>query len=70
VATLIVTSVCLDCWYWQAWTPNDALAYVPWLASMTWWAGLALFPLYALLALRSPSQSLHDRLAGTYLVPR
>ena len=31
---------------------------------------LILLALYGVLALRDPSRSLHDRLAGTYLVPR
>jgi uncharacterized RDD family membrane protein YckC len=33
-------------------------------------AALALLPLYVILALWSPGRALHDRLAGTYLVPR
>jgi hypothetical protein len=70
VATLLVASVCLDTWYWLHWDPVDSEAYLAWLSSMLWWAGIAMFPLYAFLALRSPGQSLHDRLAGTYLVPR
>lgn len=41
-----------------------------WLASLLWWLALALLPLYLVLGLRWPGRSLHDRLAGTYLVPR
>jgi hypothetical protein len=70
VAALLVASVCLDCWYWLTWQPDASRVYVAWLSSVAWWAGLGLFPLYALLALRSPERSLHDRLAGTYLVPQ
>ena len=45
------------CWFWLGWEP-------------AWWAALALLLLYIVLALWSPEHSLHDRLAGTYLVPR
>jgi tRNA A-37 threonylcarbamoyl transferase component Bud32 len=39
-------------------------------AWLTWWLALALLPLYAWVALRWPNRGPHDRLAGTYLVPR
>jgi serine/threonine protein kinase len=45
------------CWLWLDWDPAG-------------WAALALLPLYAVLALWSPWRAPHDRLAGTYLVPR
>jgi len=41
-----------------------------WLAWASWWAALALLAIYAVLALWLPSRGVHDRLAGTYLVPR
>jgi hypothetical protein len=40
------------------------------LSWLCWGAALALLLLYVALALRSPARGLHDRLAGTYLVPR
>ncbi len=49
----------------------DALApQREWLGRTLWWSALALLLVYVVLALRYPSRSLHDRLAGTYLVPR
>jgi hypothetical protein len=41
----------------------------PWLYFALWGLGTALVPLYLLLALLNPARALHDRLAGTYLVP-
>ena len=41
-----------------------------WFVQLSWWLGLALIPFFGLLALLSPNRGLHDRLAGTYLVPR
>jgi hypothetical protein len=70
VTALIVGSVGLDLAYWLAWTPEGSPLGLAWLAYLAWWAGLALFPTYFILALRSPERSIHDRLAGTYLVPR
>jgi hypothetical protein len=69
VAALVVGSVSVECLHWLRWQP-DGDVYLAWLAWLLWWAGMALFPLYAVLAVRSPTRSLHDRLAGTYLVPR
>jgi hypothetical protein len=34
------------------------------------WASLGLLVLFPVMAIRSPERTLHDRLAGTYLVPR
>ena len=34
-----------------------------------WGAGALLLPVFAFLAIRSPTRSFHDRIAGTYLVP-
>jgi hypothetical protein len=47
----------LACWIGLEWQPAG-------------WATLALLALYVILALGSPERALHDRLAGTYLVPR
>jgi hypothetical protein len=70
VAVLITCSVWLSTKYWSAWTPEGSPLWLAWLASVLWWAGLALLPAYLIPALWSPERSLHDRLAGTYLVPR
>jgi hypothetical protein len=40
------------------------------LASASWYAALLLLAGYAILALWWPARMLHDRLAGTYRVPR
>jgi hypothetical protein len=71
VAALVVLSLWLDALYWSEWSPDLSHVWLAWLAWLAWWGGLALlFPGYLILALRSPERALHDRLAGTYLVPR
>ena len=70
VAGLTLASVWLDAAYWSAW-PSDAAQ--PWMlaaSSAAWWAGLALLPVYAALAVWLPRRSMHDWLAGTHVVPR
>jgi uncharacterized RDD family membrane protein YckC len=47
----------LACWLWLGWISSG-------------WDALVLLLLYVVLALWSPERALHDRLAGTYLVPR
>jgi hypothetical protein len=62
------------------WTPVVALlwacilakTYVPqfyFLQSGLWWLAVALVLAYLVLGIRRPTRTLHDRLAGTYLVP-
>jgi eukaryotic-like serine/threonine-protein kinase len=47
--------------------PSPVLAYLAW---GSWWAAVLLPAVFAWLALRNPPQAPHDRLAGTYLVPK
>jgi hypothetical protein len=70
VTALMACSLWLDVAYWAAWVPGDSRWWLPWLSSLACWSALALLPLYVLLAVWSPERSLHDRLAGTYLVPK
>jgi eukaryotic-like serine/threonine-protein kinase len=67
---LWAASLALDVWWWSSGRAPDSLVWVPWLASGLWWAGIALLPIYAVLAILFPRRSLHDWLAGTYVVPR
>jgi hypothetical protein len=67
-AVLAVASVWLDYWYLRA-----GAGASPWLltgSSVAWWTAACLIPLYVALALLFPKRSLHDVLAGTYVVPR
>ena len=72
VAALLCLSVWLDGVWLGHWHENDLAgsesAYR--LSWICWVLALALLPLYVGLALRLPQRSWHDRLAGTYLVPR
>jgi hypothetical protein len=67
VYALLAGSFFVEAWLWK---PEAAATWVSWLSEAMWWLGLLLLPLYAALAIWYPERSLHDRLAGTYLVPK
>jgi hypothetical protein len=70
--TLLMGSLAVECWFcsYQDPQPGGFLDWLPQLSSVLWLGGILLLPCYAIIALRSPARSLHDRLVGTYLVPR
>jgi hypothetical protein len=72
VTALLMLSVWLDSVWLADWfrQTSEPYAWAYWLSWLCWGLALALLPLYVGLALRLPDRSLHDRLAGTYLVPR
>jgi uncharacterized RDD family membrane protein YckC len=72
VTALLGLSLILEIRYWSAWSAADPSAGrgLFWASTAVWYAGLALLVAYGALALWSPARSLHDRLAGTYLVPK
>jgi hypothetical protein len=63
-------SVWLDTWWFAAWNPGGSPEWALWLSWVLWYLAVLLLPAYVVLALRQPARSWHDRLAGTYLVPR
>ena len=63
-------SAWLDLLPWASGVPNSDFGWTYWLSWLCWILALALLPVYVLLAIRFSERSLHDRLAGTYLVPR
>src|SRR5262249_15951247 len=68
---LLLLAVWLDISCWKAWAATDHPG--KWLeagAWASWFGALLLLPLYFLVALRYPARGPHDRLAGTYLLPR
>ena len=70
VTALVILSMWLELDYWR-YRYGDVV--VPWLLRLSWavdWSAWALLAAYAVLAIRSPGRGLHDRLAGTYLVPK
>jgi hypothetical protein len=69
-AALLVAAVSLDTWYWWSAEANHPLLRARWLSELFRWASLGLLLAYPVLAVCRPRRSLHDRLAGTYLVPR
>jgi hypothetical protein len=57
----------VDDWYWQMWDNNAAPEWMPWFPPAS--GGVhGFYAAFVVLAIRSPSRSLHDCLAGTYLV--
>jgi eukaryotic-like serine/threonine-protein kinase len=70
ITALWIASLWLDIWSWSAWRAGQANTLLQWLSSGCWWAGVALLPVYAVLAIIYPRRSLHDWLSGTYVVPR
>jgi hypothetical protein len=70
VTALLVLALWLDGRYWATWEPSESSPWVPWLTQALWWGGWGLLALEVVLALRQPARAPHDRLAGTYLVPR
>jgi hypothetical protein len=70
VTGLLVLSFGLEERYWSAWEMGGAPRWLLDLASASWYAALLLLVAFVLMALWRPARTLHDRLAGTYLVPR
>jgi hypothetical protein len=73
IVVLLSISVTLDGTYWKNWDDpvwRDGQRWRLWLSFITWWLGVGLLPLYFIRAMWIPSRSLHDRIAGTWLVPR
>jgi eukaryotic-like serine/threonine-protein kinase len=72
VTGLLLLSSWLDlivCVHWVQGTSEEA-RWAFWLSWISWGTALILMPTYFALALRNPTRSLPDRLAGTYLMPR
>ncbi len=55
---------------WLSGYVHERFAAAAWLAHGLSWLAIGLLLLYVLVALRYPDRALHDRLSGTYLVPR
>jgi hypothetical protein len=71
VTLLLFGSLWLDRWIWSAWSEEASPGWwLLWLPSLLWWSAALLVAGYAALALWQPTRTVHDRLAGTYLVPR
>jgi hypothetical protein len=70
---LVVLSVRLE--LWRLVGPGgrpaeELLLFCAWASWASWWLAVVLLPAYVVLALRRPNGGPHDRLAGTYPVPR
>jgi hypothetical protein len=70
VTALLLATASLDYLFWATEGEEPPAWWVTWLPPLTWWLALGLLVAYFVLAFRRPTRSLHDRLAGTYLVPR
>jgi hypothetical protein len=70
-AALLILSLWLSVSYWSAWKPEPShSAWMLWLSWLVWWCGVLLLIGYVALALWRPARGPHDRLVGTYLVPK
>jgi hypothetical protein len=70
VIGLLALSTWTDFLAWRGGIPESDYGLLYWLSWTCWVLALVLLPLYAVMAIRSPNRALHDRLAGTYVVPR
>ncbi|HEV3145009.1 MAG TPA: protein kinase [Gemmataceae bacterium] len=73
IVLLLSLSILLDASYWRNWDDlawREAERWRLWISFILWWLGMGLLPLYFLRAMWIPAHSLHDRIAGTWLVPR
>ncbi len=69
-ALLLSAAVALEIWHWNVVAPDARRAWVPGLVATLRWVSLALLAAYPVLAVCFPRRAPHDRLVGTYLVPR
>jgi hypothetical protein len=70
IAASITGSLYLLGRYWSTWRPEHSAPWLHQLGGALWWAGVGLMLLDVGLALWRPSRTVHDWLAGTYVVPK
>lgn len=70
-AALLSGSLWIDYEFWNDWLPDAEISFAPlWISWSLWWLALGVLLSYVALALWNPSRGIHDKLSGTYLVPR
>jgi hypothetical protein len=69
VTGLLLLSAWCNATYWVRWLEGTDSQGLLWLSCLTYWAAGATVLGYVALCVWMPNRSLHDRLAGTYLVP-
>jgi hypothetical protein len=69
VCGLLATAIWLTIFWWYT-DFGPSYVWATWLSWSCWGLAVVLLPLYATVAVLFPNRSLHDWLAGTYLVPR
>ena len=70
IFALLAASVQWELSYWEAWRIEDFRSWTPLIFWILPWLAIGLVLSYGVLALWFPVRGLHDRMAGTYLVPR
>jgi hypothetical protein len=70
IVALLTAMAWLDGRWLAVWFRQSTYGWPYWLSSVCWALAVLLLPVYIGLALWLPNRCLHDRLAGTYLVPR
>jgi hypothetical protein len=67
---LLLASIGLELQYWEDWQAGVSQPWMLWSAWLAWCLAMILPVVYVALDVLYPIRSLHDRLVGTYLVPR
>jgi hypothetical protein len=70
LTSLLFVSLWLNAWYWSLWQPDTPHVWMAALSSLAYYSAALLLLAYVAAAAWLPTRSVHDRLAGTYLVPR
>src|SRR5262249_5059060 len=69
VSGLLLVSAWCNATYWLRWSDGTETQGLLWISCLTYWVAGALVVAYAVICICMPNRSLHDQLAGTYLVP-
>jgi hypothetical protein len=67
---LLMAAVALDIWFWTLAQVETRQPWMPLVSGVLRWTVPLIVVLYPVLAIRFPQRTLHDWLAGTYIVPR
>jgi eukaryotic-like serine/threonine-protein kinase len=69
-ALLLAAATLLDWRYWSVLSASARPGWIPWLTGLLRWTAMGLIVAYPVLAILSPRRTVHDWLAGTYVLPR
>lgn len=70
---MLAGALALDALYWYHWFESgwrDSYRWLVWLSWPMWWLGALMIPLGIGITVWKPERGWHDRIAGTWVVPR